>query len=265
MTKKNVSFNLSGNSTLTLKNLYAQVTVRKGSAGNASVELNGDEELLKLISVTQPNSNEVLIEGEEMDGGGITVVQSGRRSSISVRGNGVVIGGNIIGGSIVGGSNVVIVNGKVISGNVTQIDGGAEMPTITVTVPEGTELDVESVEDLNSQGLNGKLYLSLDGQGKAKIQDVTNAKVNCSGQTRAEISNTSGDLKVSCSGQSRATVKGNFGDVNADASGQSQVRIVGNCKDCEGSASGQSTISLSGHASGKIRKHESGQSSVDID
>ncbi len=264
MTKKNVTFDLSGSSTLTLKNLFAQVTVRKGSTGKASVEVSGEDEVIKEIKVTQPNSSEVLIEGPDNGGGGITVVQSGRSSSISVRGNDVVVGGNIVGGRIISGGNVVIVNGKVISGQVTEL-GGAEMASITVTVPEGTELDAESVEELNSQGLNGKLYLSLDVSGKAKVLDVTSAKIDCRGQTRAELGNAKGDLKVSCSGQSRVTAKGNFGDIDMDASGQSQIQVAGNCRDCEGSASGQSTISLTGHASGKVRKHESGQSSVDIE
>jgi len=268
MTTKNLTINLNGNSSLSLslslKNLYARVIVRKGPAGKASVELNGDEKLIELIKVIQPSSNEVLIEGED-GGGDVTVIQNHGRSSISVRGNGVVISGSVR-GNIVSGGNVVIVNGKVISGGngqVTEI-AGAEMPTITVTVPEGTELDAESVESLDAQGLNGKLYLSLNGQGQAKVQDANGLKIDCSGQSRAEITNATGNLLPSQSWQSRVTVKGNLDDVDADSSGQSRIQIVGNCHDCEGNASGMSSVSLIGRASGKVRKHESGMSHVEI-
>lgn len=255
MTKKNFAFDLGNSPTLTLKSLYAEVVVRKGESGKATVEVEGEGELDKLVKVSQPNSNEVLVEGlGSIGGNNITVIQSSHRSSVVIR------------GSV---SGLVVVNGKVISGNengnVSVIDAIDKMPKITVFVPEGTELDAESVEDLNSQGLNGKLYLSLDGQGKAKIRDVNSAKINCSGQTEADLGNVKGDFKASCSGQSRITARGSFDDVNADTSGQSRIRILGNCRDCEGSASGQSTISLTGHASGKVRKHESGQSSVDIE
>jgi hypothetical protein len=265
MTKKNSIFNLSGPTTLTLKDLYAKVIVRAGQTGKASIEIDGDEKLIKLINVSQPNSGEVLIEGRDMGGGDVTVIQS-RGSSISVRGSGVVIGGDIVGGRIVSGNNLVIVNGKVVSGggNVTEIEGG-EIPTITVTMPEQTELDAESVEELDSQGLKGKLYLSLDGQNRAKVQDADGVKINCSGQTRANVTNAKGDLKVSCSGQSRVIARGNFDDVDMDSSEQSQINVSGNCRDCEGSASGQSTVTFSGHPSGKIRKHESGMSCVEID
>lgn len=265
MTTKNFSFSLGTSSTLTLKSLYAQVNIRKGIVDKATVEMSGDEKLIELIKVIQ-NGNGVLIEGQDMGGGDITVIQNRSHSSISVRGNGVVIGGSISGARIITNGNVVILNGKVVSdgsSNESEIED-VEKPIITVTVPEGTELDAESVESLDSHGLNGKLYLSLDGQGYARVQDVNGAKISCSGQTRCELGNAWGDLKISCSGQSRTTANGSFGDVDVDSSGQSQIRVIGNCQDIEGSSSGQSTISLIGQASGKVRKHESGQSRIYI-
>ena len=251
---KKLDFKVSSGLTLNLKNLWASVSIRTGGVNQATVSLSGDEKLLKDIQVTQPSSDSLSIEGQ---GGadGITVIQSGRRSSISI--------GNVRGGNLVITNGVVIRNGQVVTGGTSQLED-TEMPTITITVPEGTELDAESVEELKSQGLNGKLYLSVDGQGKANVQGVNGGKVDCSGQTRAEISNAQGDLKISCSGQSRITAKGNFGDIDADSSGQSQVTIVGNCQDCNADASGMSTVSLIGHASGKVRKHESGMSTVSI-
>lgn len=255
MTKKTFNFKLGESASLNLKSLFAQVTVRKGELGVATVEMEGDEDLVKEITVSQPNPGEIRVEGTDQDGGNgnITIIQSGRSNRKST-----IVMGNVRG--------LVITNGQVISGgsNVRTIEGLPKPVVITITVPEGTELDAESVEELDSQGLNGKLYLSLDGQGKAKIRDVNSAKISCSGQTIADVGNIKGDAKLGCSGQSKIAVYGNFGDVEADASGQSRIRIVGDCHDCEGSASGQSTITLTGHASGKVRKHESGQSSVDI-
>jgi len=253
---KSFDFSVSAGLTLNLKNLWASVSVRTGGVNQATVKLSGDEKLLKDIQVTQPSSDQLSIEGQ---GGAdnVTVIRSRGGSSIS-------IGNFRSSGSIVVGSNIVMVNGKVISGGNVIDANDTEMPVIIITVPEGTEIDADDVQDLNSQGLNAKVYLSLSAQGKAKIQGVNGGKVNCSGQTRADISDAVGDLKVSCSGQSRVTAKGFFLDIDANCSGQSQVTIIGNCEDINAEASGMSTVTLTGNASGKVRKHESGMSEVSI-
>lgn len=261
MTQK---FNVAEGLTLCLENLWAEVTVRPGQPGVAEVKLEGDEKLLKQIKVSQPTPDQLLIKGPE-DGGGVTVISSG--GSVSVRGGrgSVVIGGNVVGGRIITGSNLVVINGRVVSGgeNATVIEGD-QIPKITVTVPKGTNLDVSDVQKLDSRGLGGKLDLSLHGQGETTIGDVVKAKVVCHGQSHCQVTNCSGDLRVTCAGQSSVTASGSFGDVEADSSGQSHVSLTGYCRNFDGSASGQSSTSFSGQVSGKVRKHESGQSRVMI-
>jgi hypothetical protein len=255
--EKNLEFVVSSGLTLSLNNLWAIVNIRPGKLNLATVCLSGDEKLLKDILVNQPSPDQLNIEGQGRVGG-VTVIQTGRRSSISIS--------NIRGGSIVVGGGTVIVNGKVISGGENIIENeGIEMPSITITAPEGTALDADSVESLISKGLNGKLYLSVTGQGNANVQGISSGKVDCIGQSRARISDVQGDLKLSCRGQSDINAKGNFGNIDADSSGQSRITIIGNCNDCNADTSGQSSISLIGHASGKVRRHESGMSSIDIE
>lgn len=267
MDTKNFDFNVGSNSTLTLKALYAQVNVRKGQANKTIVKMSGDDKLLKLIKVTQ-KGNDVTVEGQEnMGDGNITIINNSGRSSVYIRGSasGVVVG-SISCGRIVTGDNILIIGDNVISGKETKITEieSIEMPVITITVPEGTDLDAESVESLDSQGLNGKLYLSIEDQGSAKVLDVTKSKISCSDQSHCRIGNALGDLKISCSDQSDAIVKGNFDDVDVSTSDQSSVRVIGNSRDFESRSSDQSSISLTGHTSGKVRKHESDQSSIHI-
>jgi len=260
MTQK---FNVATDLTLCLENLWAEVTVRTGQPGVAEVTLEGEEKLLKQIKVTQPSPDQLSISGPENSGGGMTVISSG--GSVSVRGGrgSVVIGGSVSGARIITGRNLVIVNGRVVSGgeDATVIEGD-KIATITVTVPQGTHLDVSDVQKLDSRGLGGRLDLSLHSQGEARVQDVVKAKIACHGQSHCRIANCSGDLRVTCGGQSSATVSGTFGDVEADSSGQSHISVNGNCGNFDGSAGSQSTINFTGTASGKVRKHESGQSHV---
>lgn len=267
MVTKNFDFSVGLNSTLTLKTLYAQVNVRKGQANKTTVEMSGSEKLLELIKVTQ-NGNNVTIEGQKnMGDGNITVISNNGRSSFSIRRNaGGVFIGSISGGRIVTGDNILIVGDNVISGKETEITEmeSIEMPVITITAPEGTDLDAESVESLDSQGLNGKLYLSVEDQESAKVLDVTKSKISCSDQSHCRLGNAQGDLKISCSDQSDAIVKGNFDDIDVNTSDQSSVRVIGNSRDFESRSSDQSSISLTGHTSGKVRKHESDQSSIHI-
>lgn len=264
---KNLNFNVGDELTLTLQDLWANIEVRKGQVGKATVDLSGDDKLLEQIKVTQPSPDQLLIKGSD-EGGGLTVI-SGRSGSISVgniRGRGIVIGGSIVGRNVITDDLVVIHSTNIVSGGsgkVTVIEGG-EMPKIIVTVPQGTDLEAYDVQSVNSHGLCGKLDVSLSGQGEATVDDVKGMKVRCSGQSHANITNASGNLKASVSGQSSISVVGKLGDVEAEASGQSSVTVNGSCENCNVDASGMSHVTVSGHATGKVRKHSSGMSHVSV-
>lgn len=270
MATKNEKYSVSDGLMLTLESLWAEVRVSVGQSGVATVELEGDEKLLKQIHVSG-NASQVTIKGEGGDNGGITVI-SGRGNSVvsvgNIRGGGVVIsGGSIhVGGNIVAGRNLVVVNGKVISGgdgDVTVVEGG-KMPTITVKVPKGTDLEVYDVERLTSKGLGGRVDVSLSGTSEATITDANGMKVKCSGQSQCVVENATGDLKADTSGQSGVDIVGNIGDVNADCSGQSHISINGNCHDFNGETSGQSHISVSGKATGRVRQRNSAMSRISV-
>ncbi len=264
---KNLNFNVGDGLTLTLQDLWASVEVRKGQIGKATVNLSGDDKLLEQVEVTQSSPDQLLIKGSGEDGGGLTVINS-RGGSISVgniRGSGIVIGGSVVGRTIVSGGDLVVVNGKVVSGGnkVTVIEGG-EMPTITIVVPAGTNIEAYDVQSVNSRGLGGKLDVSLSGQGEATVDYVNGMKVRCSGQSHANITGAAGNIKASCSGQSNVSVVGSkLGDVEAEASGQSSVTVNGSCEDCDVDASGMSHVTVT-HATGKVHKHSSGMSHVSV-
>lgn len=242
---------------LFIEKLWAEVSISVGEENKATVEISGDEKLLKDINVTQPNPKLLQIEGAGSDeqGSGITVISARGRQSISIS--------SVQGGSIIVAGGTVKVNGKLVSGNgsVNVIEGG-DIPKIKVMVPRGTNLETYDVEKVEVSGLNGSLSSHVGGQGSLRASDVNGLKVKCSGQSSCEITRVAGNAKLVATGQSSIDVQGNLEDVEADAGGQSHITINGNCHDFEGEASGQSRILLSGKASGRVRQRESGQSRV---
>lgn len=265
---KTLNFKVSNSLTLTLQDLWANIEVRAGSAGVVTVELKGDDKLLEQIKVTQPNSDEILIKGAGEANGGLTVIQSGGRSSISVgnisNSSSVVIGGSIKGRVVISDDDVVVISGgKVLSGGgKVNVITGDEIPTIIISVPQGTDLVAYDVTSVDAKGLGGKLNVSLSGQGKAVVENAKGMKLRCSGQSSIQVTKATGDLKASTSGQSNIQVSGQFGDVEAESSGQSHVTVNGPCNDCEVESSGQSGVNVSGPAKGKVRKNANGQSHV---
>lgn len=262
MANKEFDFRISSPATLTLEDLWARVAVGLGAAGKAEIVLDGAEKLLEEIAVSQPDDDQVLVKGQG-GSGGVSIVSRG--GSISIGGGGTFVGGSIVGSRIVTGDSIVIVNGRVVSGNVTVIEGGKtpEMPTISIKVPLGTNLEIEDVAWTSSRGLNGWLDLSLSGQGEAEIAGAKGLKIRVHGQSNCQISEGSGDLDARASGQSGIEVSGSLNDVDVEASGQSQIEVSGSCQNAEAEAAGQSRVRISG-VKGKIRKHESGQSRVTI-
>lgn len=229
MAKRNLKFYVSKNNLrLNLEDLWAAVHVSVGIAGEAAVTLEGNEKLLDYIEVTG-GSNEVTVKGKGGQDGG----------------------------------NMVIVNGKVVSGgeDVTVVEG-AEMPKVTITVPQGTNLHVCNVESTKAVGLGGHVNASLSGQVELQVSKANGMKIECSGQSQCYINDATGNLKASTRGQSVIDVTGNLGDVEADSSGQSHISVNGNCQHFKGKTSGQSRIIVSGICSGSITKEESGTSKI---
>lgn len=259
--RKDLKFEVSEGLTLSLEDLWAKVSIRTSPKGIATVVLEGEEKFINQVKVEHPNPSELTLKGEQ---GGNTVIMGGG-SSIVLGGRGnVVIGGNIR-GSVISSGNLVIINGRVVSGgkDVT-VTLGDEMLKIKITVPEGTDLSSHSVEELDSNGLRGKLSLSLSGQQQAVVGFAKKVRVSCSGQSEIQVTEASGDLNVSTSGQSSVAITGSFEDVETHSSGQSHIGINGNCRNFEGDSSGQSSISVLGSVSGRVRKHSSGQSNIRV-
>jgi hypothetical protein len=260
--------------TLTLEDLSARVTVRTGNPGVAFVNLSGPDKLLEVIKVEQPQPDQLTIKGERSSSGA-TIIQSfssGRGGfSISqsvggISGGSVVIGGGKGRRTIISSGDLVIVNGKVISGggdDVTVIESD-QPPSILVTVPPGTDLEVYDVEYCDATGLGGKLDLSLNQQDEATITGANGMKVSLNGQSECRISDASGDLRASLNGQSKGRIIGNLGDVDANVNGQSELTVRGNCHDFIATANGQSEITLSGVATGRVKTRENGQSSINV-
>lgn len=265
-------FNVAERLTLTLEDLSPRVIVITGIPGVASVNLAGSEKLLEGIKVEQPKPDQLTIKGtqsqsnssvtQSFSSGGFSMTQSVGRSSsqTSFTSN---IGGR--GKTIISSGDLVIVNGKVISGgdNVTVIEG-EESPSILVTVPVGTDLEIYDVEYCDAKGLGGRLDVSLNGQYEATIDSTTGVKVNLDRQSKCKVTNAGGDLHANLSGQSSTTIKGNLNDVDATVSGQSGLTIIGNCRDFIAEASGMSRITLSGDATGRVKPRVSGMSSIDL-
>lgn len=253
--KKHYEFQVVEGLTLAVQDVWAKVNIQTGRDGVATVDLDGDDKLLEQIHVSQPGDDEIFIRGTGENGGGITIINPGG-SMISVgnirAGRNVVIGGSVVGGTIIS------------SGNMTVIQD-AQPTTITVRVPQGTNMEAFGVSEMNSRGLGGRVDITLSGQGEASIEDAHGMKIRCSGQSHCRITKASGGLTAGCSGQSSVVIVGNLDDVEADASGQSSITVNGNCRDCIANARGQSNISVSGHASGRVRKHGGGMSRVSIE
>lgn len=272
---------------LILADLSAQVRVRRGGPGTATVELTGGGELYAAALKVRYDPAENLLDLREDPPQGVVDVTVAGAGNIVVGARGTVVSGGRAGGTAtVAAGGTVVSGGAVVSGSpgVTVVNTGGrvvvngvdvtdqvnaaqpeptEPPVVTVVVPEGTDVGAERCLDLTLGGLRGRVRATTSGQGRLVVQEATAARLTVAGQSRAELHRSGGPVALTVSGQSRVRLDGSFDDVSLELSGQSAVTGSGSYGRVSGHAAGMSRVELFGPVAGETVR-TSGMASVRV-
>lgn len=176
---------------LELEKLDAVVFVSTGKPGEATVTLEGRENLLDDIGITC-KSNVVRVIGNSNSNG----------RNVSFKLNGV----NDV-------KDVTVVK-------------GAEIPILNITVPEKTDLYVHGGKLTTADGLGGCIFATLYGTSKLFVSKTSRMNITCRQQSHCYIEGAAGSLKVSTSDQSQIEVTGNLSYVQSLSRDQSRIFVA---------------------------------------
>ena len=135
-----------------------------------------------------------------------------------------------------------------------------DYPTITVTVPQGTDLALDSVvTELNAGDINGDLLIE-HGHVRGEAGDMNAADINIHGSADFKLGSVadsldinihgSGDVTAGSAGSLSVSIHGS-GDVRAgDVDGETEIRIAGSGDVRIGNVGGEGEFAI--HGSGDI-------------
>lgn len=253
--------------TLSLKNLYANVFLKKGARDEITILLEGtDEQLSKTL--IKDNNNGIVIEHKD--------------DNLSVGNNNINLFGCVVGnignGSVtyigekkdnVHASNIII--GNIGNGGVTYIGGKKCNITnnpinITIHMPKNWNLNIiQFSSSLTSTVALESINLNISGSMFFNLSKVKNVDIKCSGQSKGILGNINGVLKIRCAGQSNIRTNGTYSSVDIECSGQSKIDTNGTCKgNYKIIVSGMCKINHNGTIEGKVTKCISGMCNVRI-
>ena len=134
--------------------------------------------------------------------------------------------------------------------------------SITVTVPRGTDVNVEDLVGNATIGdTQGMLHFEAAATN-ARIGRVSTAKIELGGDGKIDIAQVTGTLKLDVGGSGKITV-GSTGNVNADIAGSGDVRLgaIAGGLDLDIAGSGDVTAA---HVNGPVKVSIAGSGSVKI-
>lgn len=264
------TFGLKGVTTFDLDRIPTNCTIKRGSEGVATVSITGPERYKDEVEVGFVE-NTISIRGPKSYVGGIGVRSSGL-SFVRARARTIEMTGGRI-----------IVDGRDISAD--QENSAAEPPLdFVLTIPDGSDLRLQSVGRLECEPDVNRVLLNLCGQSLAEIGVAADVGGSISGQSALELKRYTGEwlrvdlsgqsgleveqvqgcaLQLSISGQSRVSVDGEFSEIGLELSGQSTCRTNGAVAgDFSVSAKGMSSVKHRGGVAGEVFKKSKGMSTV---
>jgi hypothetical protein len=248
MTTTTRGFEVGQQPVLSLDHVSARITTQTGPANQITVDVEGSQRYIDSLTIEQDGDVVSIREAEGAGGDGITVVSTGRgQGGVVVTGRGGIVAGNISGSVITGGGRVVV-NGVDVTKLAREGGGSIENepePTITVTVPAGTNTLIERNTDVTLQH-GGRVQGTVGGQGRLDARIVVSARLTISGQSTANVRLAEGTLTATVSDQSILRFTGRGTDVHLTVSGQSILRGDGVYESITGPVSGQSDVRITG-------------------
>ncbi|MET0070205.1 MAG: hypothetical protein ABW096_09185 [Candidatus Thiodiazotropha sp.] len=198
--------------TLRLESISARITIVVDDSQVISVAAPPD--LPNGMFETRLLDDTLLISQEAQAGhGDITVISMGNR------------GGNRSAVTINGETTLIEGNGVVVSS-----DTYLPLPSLTITVPAGTSVELIDFRGKADIG-NIDAPLHITGGGKVHCGDVTRAKLKVGRNARIRIARVSEELEIKAAGNSRVYLaEGGVTRMQADVEGNSRVRFSGHAE-----------------------------------
>jgi len=168
------------------------------------VERNGDAYVLKNTdaATSSTNNNSIIIgNGNVVAGKGITITQQGGNSTITVRGNST--------GTIIQNGNTIII-------------GSGNNDPVTITVPDGIDLDASLSDNLTVTARIAALDIEISGSADVSIDSAENVgSVDISGSGDVTIKKTGAVKNLRISGSGNITIRqcSTVGKVSVSGSG----------------------------------------------
>ncbi|MFC1623407.1 hypothetical protein ACFL16_03320 [Patescibacteria group bacterium] len=173
---------------LIVKNIPGQVGITVSPDGQNAVLVDAEDDFIKGLKISN-RDGQVRIEGKPS------------KSSVSIKGKGINIGGiNIRGRSTcIVGDNITIVNGRVIGGQNINISSSPEddsengrVPRMIILIPAGIGIRVDDVRESAVLDVCGKLSVDLSDECRCFVRKCSDFNADCSDGSSCEAIDITG-------------------------------------------------------------------------